>query len=98
MNQLFLQYSYLQILDFLTTIAFMLNGVQEGNPIVRLALRYSSHPLTGLLAIKLSAVALGLYCWARGRDRLLHRMTLLFALIVAWNMAALIVSSAMRLG
>ena len=40
MNQLILQYSYLQVLDFLTTLAFMINGVQEGNPVVRLALRY----------------------------------------------------------
>ena len=30
-----LQYSYLQVLDFLTTIAFLLNGVKEGNPLVR---------------------------------------------------------------
>ena len=97
MNQLFLQYSYLQVLDFLTTIAFMLNGVEEGNPIVRFAVKYSPHPLTGLLMVKLAAVALGLYCWARGRDRLLTRMNLLFALLVAWNLAALIVSSAMKL-
>ena len=49
MNQLLLQYSYLQVLDFLTTLAFMINGVQEGNPLVRLALRYSPEPLSGLL-------------------------------------------------
>jgi uncharacterized protein DUF5658 len=95
-NQLLLQYSYLQVLDFLTTVAFMINGVQEANPVVRLALRYSSHPLTGLLAVKMAAVLLGLYCWMRGRDRLLTRMNLLFAILVAWNLAALIISSAMR--
>src|SRR5260370_9306861 len=37
-NQLLLQYSYLQILDFLTTIALLPLGVREGNPLVRLAL------------------------------------------------------------
>ena len=95
MNQLLLQYSYLQVLDFLTTIAFILNGVQEGNPVVRFAL-HSPHPLTGLLAVKLAAILLGLFCWMRGRDRLLNRMNLLFALLVAWNLGALIVSSALR--
>jgi hypothetical protein len=95
-NQLLIQYSYLQVLDFLTTIAFMINGVQEGNPIVRFAIRYSPHPLTGLLIIKIAAIILGLHCWMRGRDRLLIRMNWLFAVVVAWNLAALIASSAMR--
>ena len=94
MNQLLLQYAYLQVLDFLTTVAFMINGVQEGNPIVRFALKYAPDPLGGLLAVKLAAVGLGLYCWHKGRQRLLGRMNLLFALIVAWNLAALILSSA----
>ena len=96
MNQLLLQYSYLQVLDFLTTIAFMIEGVKEGNPIVRLAVKYSPDPLGGLLAVKLAAVGLGLYCWQKGRYRLLGRMNLLFALIVAWNLAALIISLTQR--
>jgi hypothetical protein len=95
-NQLILQYSYLQVLDFLTTLAFMINGVQEGNPVVRLALRYAPHPLSGLLAVKLVAIMLGFYCWMRGRERLLTRMNWLFAILVAWNLAALIISSAQR--
>jgi len=93
-NQLILQYSYLQVLDFLTTIAFMIAGVQEGNPLVRLAVRYAPDTLGGLLAVKLAAVGLGLYCWTRGRERLLIRMNLLFAILVAWNLAALIMATA----
>ena len=94
MNSLLLQYSYLQILDFMTTIAFMLNGVREGNPLVRLAIKYAPHPLGGLLAVKFAAVALGIYCWRGRRDRLLVRMNILFAVVVAWNLVALIVGSA----
>ena len=94
MNTLLLQYSYLQVLDFLTTIAFLLQGVQEGNPVVRFALKYAPHPLGGLLAIKIIALALGLYCWRSGKLRLLGRMNVLFALVVAWNLAALILGSA----
>jgi len=93
MNQLLLQYSYLQVLDFMTTVAFLLHGIHEGNPLVRVALRYSPNPLGGLLAVKILAVALGVYCWRGGRDRLLVKINLLFAVIVAWNMVALIVGS-----
>jgi hypothetical protein len=93
-NQLLLQYSYLQVLDFMTTVAFLLNGIREGNPLVRFAIAYAPHPLSGLLAVKLLAVALGIYCWRRGREKLLFRINILFALVVAWNMVALIVGSA----
>ena len=93
MNQLFIQYSYLQVLDFMTTIAFLLNGVREGNPLVRFAIHYAPHPLGGLLAIKIAAIALGIYCWRAGRNRLLVRINILFALVVAWNIAALIVAA-----
>jgi hypothetical protein len=88
------QYSYLQILDLLTTFAFLVHGVQEANPLVRLALRYSSNPWEGLVAIKCLALALGIYCWRCGRERLLTRINILFALVVAWNLAALIMGAA----
>jgi len=95
-NQLLLQYSYLQVLDFLTTIAFLLHGVREGNPLVRYFLSVSANPISGLLLVKLLAVLLGLYCWRMGRVKLLARMNFLFALLVAWNLVALILSSLPR--
>lgn len=93
MNQLLLQFSYLQVLDLMTTLAFLLHGVQEGNPLIRLALRFAPNPLGGLLAIKCLALGLGVYCWRCGRERLLTRMNILFAIVVAWNLAALIAGS-----
>jgi hypothetical protein len=81
------------MLDFMTTIAFLLNGIREGNPLVRFAIAYAPHPLGGLLAVKLLAVALGVYCWRKGREKLLFRINVLFALVVAWNMVALIMGS-----
>ena len=93
LNPLLWQYSYLQILDFLTTIAFLVNGVQEGNPLVRLALGAWSNPIAGLLAVKFLAVLLGFYCWRVGKRQLLTRINLLFAVLVAWNLVALIVRS-----
>ena len=92
MNQLLLQYSYLQVLDLMTTLAFLLHGIQEGNPLVRFALRFSSSPITALLGVKCLALGLGIYCWRCGRKRLLTRINILFAIVVAWNLAALIAS------
>jgi hypothetical protein len=89
-NQLFWQYSYLQMLDFMTTLAFLLSGVGEANPVVRFALQYSPNPVSGLLVVKLVALALGVYCWRAGRQRLLRRINILFAVLVAWNLVALI--------
>jgi len=92
-NQLLWQYSYLQVLDFLTTVAFLLHGIREANPLVRFALSYPNHPLGGLLLVKLAAVGLGFYCWRMQRHRLLTRINWLFAAIVIWNVSALIVAS-----
>jgi len=90
LNQLLWQFSYLQVLDFLTTVAFLLHGVREGNPLVRLALGAGTNPLVSLLVVKLLAILLGIYCWYRGRRQLLFRINVLFALLIAWNLVALI--------
>ena len=93
MNSLLIQYSYLQMLDFMTTVAFLVTGVPEGNPFVRFAIQHASHPLGGLLLVKMLGVALGVYCWRFGRERLLSRMNILFAVVVTWNLLALILGS-----
>ena len=93
MNQLLLNFSYLQVLDFLTTIAFMINGVKEANPLVRFAVRMSPTPLSGLIVVKVLAVILGIYCWRMGRQRLLSRINLVFGTVIAWNLIALIVAT-----
>jgi hypothetical protein len=92
-NQLLLHYSYLQVLDFLTTIAFLVNGVQEANPLVRLALNLGHNPIGSLIGVKVLAVMLGIYCWRMGRNRLLSRINVMFALVIAWNMIALILGT-----
>ncbi|MBZ5610613.1 MAG: DUF5658 family protein [Acidobacteriia bacterium] len=93
MNQSLLNYSYLQVLDLLTTVAFLINGVQEANPLVRMALKLAGNPLGVLIVVKLLALVLGLYCWRMGRERLLSRINMLFAVLVAWNLVALIIAS-----
>jgi hypothetical protein len=88
-----LHFSYLQVLDFLTTVAFLVQGVREGNPLVRLAMSVTTNPMVGLLIVKVAAVGLGIYCWRGGRGRILDKINLLFAVIIAWNLVSLILGS-----
>ncbi len=94
MNQLFAQFAYLQFLDLMTTLVFLINGVQEANPLVRFAMDRAPDPLSGLVLVKVFAILLGLWCWRMGRLRLLSRINLLFAFVVAWNLVALMLQSA----
>ncbi len=92
-GNLLLNFVYLQFLDLLTTIAFLLQGVREANPFVRLALELAPNPVAALAGVKALALLLGLYCSCTGRNRLLSRINLLFAIVVAWNLMALIVTT-----
>jgi hypothetical protein len=92
LTRLFVQYSYLQLLDFLTTLAFLLYGVREANPVVQWFLDVAPSPVAGLAVVKLLAIGLGVLVWVLGKDRLLARINLLFALVVAWNLIALILA------
>lgn len=94
MNSLLIQYSYLQLLDLMTTIAFLINGVREGNPLVRFAIDAAPNPISGLVGIKVLAILLGFYCWKMGRERTLVRINIMFAALVAWNLVALILGGA----
>ena len=68
MNQLLLQYSYLQVLHLLTTLAFLAYGCPEANPFVRFAMSMSPSVISGLVVVKGFALLLGLYCW-RGQQQ-----------------------------
>lgn len=81
----------LQLLDVATTLAFLWHGVEEGNPLVRLAITLTANPLAGLALVKVGALALGAFCWQTGRTRLLTRANVFFAALVAWNITAILV-------
>jgi len=85
-----IQFSYLQVLDILTTLVFLAHGVDEANPMVRAAVALSHNPLQALLAIKAAAIAMAVYCRWSGRSRLLAGANAFFAAIVVWNLLALI--------
>ena len=98
MTQLIFQYSYLQVLDFLTTIAFLLHGVKEGNPVVLLAIQTFPSPIFGLVFVKILAIGLGAACWYSGKERLLQRINVGFAVLVAWNLISIIIQSSHMAG
>ena len=85
---------YLQILDLMTTIAFLANGVTEGNPFVRFLMRTSATPLAGLVAAKCIAVMLGIFAWKAGRHAALRKANVFFAVLVVWNLLATIAGAA----
>ncbi len=94
MINLLAQFLYLQGLDILTTLVFMTGGVAEGNPLVRLLVGAAGSPLGGLLAAKFVGLVLAFYCWRRGRQRLLARINIFYAVLVAWNLVAFLASTA----
>ena len=96
-GRLFLQYSYLQFLDVLTTLAFLIAGVQEANPMVRWLMGLAGTPLPALVAVKVVALLLGLICLWKGKLALLRRANVFFSALVAWNLLCLILGLAAKI-
>jgi|GEM_PF-831592 len=89
---LLLRFTYLQLLDALTTLVFLTSGVKEANPVVRFAMGAAHSPLAGLLALKLAAFGVAIFCCVTARTRVLSRMNIFFGALVVWNLIALLAS------
>ena len=70
------EFIYLQILDVLTTVTFLMQGVKEGNPVVKWAISSAPHPIGGLILLKIFAVGLAVYCVVKSRQRLLRNVNI----------------------
>jgi len=86
-----MQYGYLQVLDVLTTLAFLKSGVDEANPLVSTLMQAVASPVTVLIAVKVCALCLGIYCWRVRRRTTLSRANTFYAVLIAWNLLCLIV-------
>lgn len=91
--KLLTDFVYLQLLDILTTVAFLMQGVAEGNPIVRWALAQGQNPIQSLIAVKVAAIALAAYCVVRSRHRVLRIANMFFAVLVAYNLVVIILTA-----
>jgi len=85
-TQLLVEFCFLQLMDFLSTWAFLVHHVPEGNALVR----WPGHPFEGLALAKLGAIGLGVLCWHIGRPRALRYGSLFYAVVVVWNLVAII--------
>jgi hypothetical protein len=72
----------------------MLEGVAEANPLARWAMEVAPNPLSGLVLLKVVALVLGIYCVLSAREKLLGRVNVFFAALVAYNLVALIIAAA----
>ena len=88
----FMQFAYLQVLDLLSTVAFLIHGVGEANPIVCWSMQMAPHPVAGLALVKLFGLFLALYCVRMDRRVLLSRINLFYAGLIAWNLVCLILT------
>jgi hypothetical protein len=89
----FWQFAYLQMLDLLSTVAFLLEGAGEANPLVRWSMQVTPNPVAGLALVKTLGLLLGLFCIRSGREGLLSRVNLFYAGLIAWNLICLILAS-----
>ncbi len=90
-------FMYLQILDFVTTIAGFRMGLTEGSPMIRWVTQSHVGPVLGVAAAKLIAFMLGGICCWLGRHNLLRKMNYWYAAAVTWNFALLVASSKLLL-
>ena len=84
------QFTYLQLLDLLTTLIFLTHRVPESNPLVNLLMHSTGSPLAGLIVIKLAAFGVAFYCWRRARLKVLWIVNLFYSAVIVWNLVALL--------
>jgi len=70
-----------------------MQGVGEGNPIVRWALQQGPGPVQSLVIMKACAVLLAIFCVVKARHDVLRKVNIFFACLVAYNLVVMIISS-----
>jgi Domain of unknown function (DUF5658) len=83
---------YLQLLDFLTTLAGFKVGAHEASPFI-VTLIHSSSPAFGVAASKIIALAIGGVCVAADKARLIGWINYWYAALVVWNLCMIITAS-----
>lgn len=81
---IWLTMAFLQIMDFFTTIIFLLLGVSEANLLARFFLRLTN-PLLGFLIFKASFLILMFLAWYLNRIRAVIWANYFYMAVVLWN-------------
>lgn len=74
----------LQLLDFMTTLIGMRLGGAEMSPFVRWMMSFDM--VLGLSMVKLLGIAMGGFCLATRRFRVIGWVNIFFAALVVWNL------------
>jgi hypothetical protein len=82
---------YLQLLDFLTTVAGFRLGATEISPFIA-KLIHASSPVTGVAISKVIGLAMGGLCVATNRMRLVGWINYWYAALVVWNLCMIVVA------
>lgn len=82
---------YLQLLDFLTTLAGFKVGAGEVSPFIAKLIHISS-PLAGLAASKVLGLAMGGICVATNRMWLVGWVNYWYAALVVWNLFVIVIA------
>lgn len=80
---------YLQLLDFLTTLAGFGLGASEASPFI-VKLIHASSPIWGVAAAKVMGLGLGGYFVFRGKIRLIGVINYWYAGLIVWNLCILV--------
>ena len=70
---LLIQFLGLQIADAVTTLVFLQHGVNEANPLIRVALALFGQPALGLVIAKALGIGVALVAWRTGRRGMLRK-------------------------
>jgi hypothetical protein len=80
---------YLQVLDFLTTLAGFKLGASEASPFIAKLIHFSS-PVAGLTASKVLGLGIGGLCFATNRARLVGWINYWYAGLIVWNLCVIV--------
>lgn len=80
---------YLQLLDFLTTLAGFRLGASEASPFI-LKLMHATSPALGVAASKVVGLAIGGLCIALNRSRLIGWINYWYAGVIIWNLIVIL--------
>jgi hypothetical protein len=80
---------YLQVLDFLTTLAGFKLGASEASPFIAKLIHVSS-PVAGLAASKILGLGIGGLCFATNRGRLVGWINYWYAGLIVWNLCVIV--------
>ncbi len=82
---------YLQLLDFLTTLAGFKLGASEASPFIA-KLIHATSPAFGVALSKVVALGIGGLCVAMNRVRLVGWINYWYAGVVVWNLSMILVA------